>query len=260
MLQAWGWDKPNPFASFAAELLSDPLNIVGGGLLAKGLKGAKAAKAANAESQALRAMGAMPEEIAKLTKVVDEAGNPLKMYHGTPQHGLSVRDLDPAMAGKNTGNKGFLGEGVYFSENEPYATLYANNTGETLEAFIDARNPYITPHKNTARLAEELEVMPSWWDYGSQFSTAANDRLLDEVPPVIASTLKRRGYDAAWSPSGMRFGMVDPGEFAAFDPSQIYAPYIAKALQDVPSLAPQLLALLGYNTAAAPARTNPFAM
>lgn len=250
MLSAWGWDDPGTAAGIGAELLLDPLNVLGGFALKGAMTGAKAAKANNLRRSELLATGGMPEEIARLTKVVDEAGNPLAMYHGTPQVGLSVKDLDPTFAGRHTGNKGFIGKGVYFSEDKPYANLYADNTGETLEAFIDSRNPYVTSQWQTAQLADEVGALPPWWDYGSQFSRAAHDRLLDETPPVISDILRNRGHDAVWNPAGARFGMPHPGELAVFDTSQIYAPWVAPAMRRVPRVAPVAAAIGGYNAVA----------
>lgn len=86
MLQSWGvsgendpdkWFEGGDIAGFGAELVTDPLNLLGLGLAGKAAKGAKSARlanegitaqnagmeAANAMSQAMRAQGALPEEL-----------------------------------------------------------------------------------------------------------------------------------------------------------------------------------------------------
>lgn len=68
---------------FGLEMIADPLNLLGAGLAGKAAKAGKAVRAANEESALLRHLGAMPEEIAAKTLAVDEAGNPLKVFHGT---------------------------------------------------------------------------------------------------------------------------------------------------------------------------------
>ena len=71
-------------AGTVVEMALDPTNLIGGGALKKLIGVRRGAKAANARREMLLAGGAMPEEIARLTKVVDEFGNPVATYHGTP--------------------------------------------------------------------------------------------------------------------------------------------------------------------------------
>ena len=71
-------------AGIGVEMLLDPTNLVGAGAIKKLIGVQRGVRAANANREMLLAKGAMPEEIAKLTKVIDEAGNPVATYHGTP--------------------------------------------------------------------------------------------------------------------------------------------------------------------------------
>ena len=126
MLEAWGAVSPNEegldagdVAGFGVEML-DPISWAAGLWISKALKTMKAAKIANAESMALRASGAMPEEIAKLTKVVDESGKPLKVFHGTPKafdkfDVNAIKDPDQLLYGK----------GIYTTDNPIIAETYA---------------------------------------------------------------------------------------------------------------------------------------
>ena len=72
------------------EMLAVPTNLVGGGLLKGVGKANKLAKASNARRATLLSHGAMPEEIAKLTKAVDESGKPLRLLAESKHPELSV--------------------------------------------------------------------------------------------------------------------------------------------------------------------------
>lgn len=98
VLEHYGMAGPNQegldagdVGGFLAEMILDPTNLIGSGLLAKLPGKASRAKAANRGIEAAnqlslkqRLQGFMPEEVAKLTKIVDETGKPKVMYHGTP--------------------------------------------------------------------------------------------------------------------------------------------------------------------------------
>jgi hypothetical protein len=77
MIQSWGGPDIGALGGMGVEMLADPLNMLGGaGILRKMLQ-ARKIKKANAASEAMRASGAMPEELARATRAVDGAGNPL---------------------------------------------------------------------------------------------------------------------------------------------------------------------------------------
>ena len=123
--QGWVPDAGD-LGGFAAEMLLDPTNLIGGGLAAKLMGKASKAKAANkgieaanAVSREQRAMGFMPEEVAKLTKIVDETGAPKKMYHGTPHvfDKFDADKLDPAA---------LYGNGIYTTDSPRIASEYSS--------------------------------------------------------------------------------------------------------------------------------------
>lgn len=130
----WG----NYLGGMAAEAVLDPTNLIPGGMLAKyamKLRGTKAANAgidaANALSKQQRAMGFMPEEIAKLTKVVDPAtGMPKRMYHGTSRvYEKPDLSLD---SGAN-----LYGRGYYTSDNP---SVVAGDGGYHQKGLAEAKN------------------------------------------------------------------------------------------------------------------------
>ena len=84
----------------------------------------------NAESMAQRANGFMPEEVAKLTKIVDENGKPLRTYHGT-KHAFD--QYDPAKFDPEA----LYGNGIYTTSDPLVASEYAAGKGQGPQHLID---------------------------------------------------------------------------------------------------------------------------
>jgi hypothetical protein len=133
MLDEWGvtgendpdkWFEAGDIAGFGAEMIADPLNLLGLGLTTKAAKGAKAARAGNEASDALRASGAIPEEVLALSKVQDP------VFHGTTTRNLLPWELDPNLVGKNTKDGGWFGSGVYWSPDEQFAETFSQPLGK----------------------------------------------------------------------------------------------------------------------------------
>src|SRR5690606_25048783 len=59
------------------------------------------------------------------SKVVDENGDPLVVYHGSKAAGF--KEFDPSKLGSATGNEGFFGAGFYFTDSESIASGYAGD-------------------------------------------------------------------------------------------------------------------------------------
>jgi hypothetical protein len=81
-------------------------------------------------------------------------------------------------------------------------------------------------------------------------------RHMDRTAREANEFLRKSGYDGITHMGGQLVGNKPHQVYIAFDPSQIYAPYMAPALQDVPSMTPLLSALLGHNAAVLPERGN----
>jgi len=362
MLESWGVLGANQdgfdagdVAGFGADMLFDPLNFVGGGAVAKAMGLSKAAKASNASSKAMRAAGAMPEEIAKLTKVVDESGKPLRTYHGTtavfdkfdPErldpsaiYGKGIyTTADPEVASTYTrkgankpewsvqpvDQRGIIDEyrkihAERFGDDTKYKGLssssvqvddemaLSNAMYQIRKAFMDGAprpgwadeylkrfEPHIkqVPDTGTARNVRmqyidsrkpfdvSAPAEQSLWDdlsgslmkqedemYGESSLTTdylkssfgdTGQGLLDASDDYYhigsgADRIKRHGYDSILHQGGARTNNKLHDVVIAFDPSQIYAPYIAPAMRDVPRVSPYAAAVLGYNAGVMPAR------
>tara|TARA_R110000764_G_scaffold77156_1_gene154595 strand:- start:64 stop:8589 length:8526 start_codon:yes stop_codon:yes gene_type:complete len=98
---------------------------------------------------------------ANASKVVDENGEPLVVYHGTNY------DFDIFESGKGIGSGdsfGYLGKGHYFTNDYDVAESYSDYNKEPFAVFINSKNPYIssdyrhTQPSSQGSFAKELGV------------------------------------------------------------------------------------------------------
>ena len=93
------------------------------------------------------------------SKVVDDKGAPLVVYHGT---GGDIHNFDPAIAKeKAAGNDVFLREGFYFSSDPERASAYAENSGgvaNVLPVYLSIENPYVAALGERIPPRAELEA------------------------------------------------------------------------------------------------------
>lgn len=379
LVEAWGWldEDEDSFgaqdaAGFAADMLVDPLNLLGAGLITKGLKGtsyaAKAAKAADTAGDAAKAadkagdasraistakdasplatrapsigstaysvaspvvgvglmsqnennnpyvnaiaaalMGA-PLAVGAVTgakalgragkqfgkakapvtstpefkkwfgasKVVDEAGAPKVMYHGTAKGGFE---------GFNTysGGEGLFGSGSYFTDNPDIASAYTKkgakgksgqsvypvymklenpmdmdapaNVDEWSKAFYDDRygESFVEP--------DLLPNNPTNEDVFRQIQETMGDEMisLNESADIIRDKIGyKMGYDGITHIGGGRVNTDGPRHrvYVAFEPEQIKSATGNRGTFDPASanirysmLPPAIAGLTGYNVA-----------
>lgn len=106
------------------------------------------------------------------SKVVDENGEPLVVYHGTDN---KFTEFNPSYTGRL--DQGYFGKGFYFTPDKNMAKGYAKGAhGDTImEVFINLRNPLNTDMNNTSLLGSSLE------GYDGAMVTLGEDKLgLDE--------------------------------------------------------------------------------
>ena len=126
----------------------------------------------------------------KDSKVVDEKGRLLVVYHGTRNGQFTIFEQ-----GKGKRNDaGWLGEGFYFSGEQDVASDYAAYGGRIIEAYLDVKNPYYATPKDNERLANLDDVKAS-----RKFS----------------ERLKAQGYDGVYYNGDLR------QEWVVFEPNQI---------------------------------------
>jgi hypothetical protein len=140
------------------------------------------------------------------SKVVDEAGAPLVVYHGTDKTFSEFKK-------SRVGGKGVSRAGFFFASDPAQATTYAYwNT-----SFPDEKGDF-SPSSTMDKIAQKLgvkeiapQVMPVMLSIKNPYNTASRD--LDGRTPA---ELKKEGYD------GALIREEDGGEmWVAFDPTQI---------------------------------------
>ena len=179
-------------------------------------------------------MTKLGSKAAKLkgTAVVDDAGEPLRVYHGTPRQ---FDEFDTArMEGRTPGSKPEQteGQGTYFIGSKGAASTYAGKEGRVVEAFLDVKNPFIVGESSFS--GEARKVIRDYLEthHSSEFyidekmSRFGGENLLQgTVPPsVITAAMKADGFDGvkSFGPQGT--------EYVVFDASQIrIAPKADKA-------------------------------
>lgn len=147
----------------------------------------------------------------KESKVVDEDGEPLVVYHGTAKDITSLKAPDSRFAGK----------GIYFTKNPNYAALYSTSTaaingdngGEVIyPVYLSMQRPLVIEGGNYLKDGRK----PGEPAQKSTAHLTAND----------IAAYKEQGYDGIISPGNSEYIVFDPtqiksaiGNSGAFDPS-----------------------------------------
>ncbi|MDX9691950.1 MAG: hypothetical protein RBT45_05780, partial [Acholeplasmataceae bacterium] len=138
------------------------------------------------------------QEFFKDSKVLDENGNLLVVYHGTKNS--SFYEFDGSTVRKDN----MLGKGFYFSTSSEVASKYGNRT---ITAYLNLKNPFKTNNKNPyfgsslARVFTDAELKPYINQKTGTVKTESINNLLIE-----------KGYDGI---------MTDGGLIVAFKSNQI---------------------------------------
>lgn len=149
------------------------------------------------------------------SKVVDDAGKPLVVYHGSKS---DITEFAPSKTGE-------FGAGVYFSEYPEvasgYAAAAAGEAGRNITpVYLSLKNPLITSDKNMPRAAGIKKLKAQGYD--GVIGTGANGerQFIAFEPTQIKSTANRGTFDpndprilyqgkpAPWRP-GEKLGMFD---------------------------------------------------
>jgi len=129
-------------------------------------------------------------------------------YHGSPN---KFTELDINKLGTNSGNKGFYGEGFYFSNNKDVASFYGDNIIETKMNF---KKPYhITSDTPISEIAKFAGVETP--------KTISNTPLSRDIPDIITEnskkftdSLKAQGYDGVIVGNGKEVVIFDNSPIA----------------------------------------------
>jgi hypothetical protein len=173
--------------------------------------------------------GAISPEIAARvlpeTKVVDEAGNPRLLYHGTNK---DYEQFSESMLGRKTGNPtsklGYFFSGSP-SEASRYAADWGKEGGNVRPVYLDIKNPKRLTYKEmndiSMALFDDSSSLPvnAWKTKEGQQAIAESREKGEKKANQMAVDLRERlisdGYDGAV----VRIGGQD--EYIAFSPEQI---------------------------------------
>lgn len=129
------------------------------------------------------------------TKVVDEEGKPIRVYHGTDK---TFTEFKPSKTGT-------LGQGMYFALDKNAAKEWAatHKGAKIEEAYLSVKNPY--------KIDSTLTATEQLWD---KFKATSDADLINK--------LRESGYDGIWAVGSgeTKWGTTKP-EIVVFDPEQI---------------------------------------
>ena len=169
-----------------------------------------------------------PEIAAKVlpeTKVVDEAGNPKLLYHGTNKE---FEQFSESMLGAKTGNPTSK-MGYFFiespSEASRYATDWGKEGGNVRPVYLDIKNPKRLTYKQmndiSMALFDESSSLPvnAWKTKEGQAAIEASAIAGSKRANKMAMDLRQQLIDEGYDGAVVRIGGKD--EYIAFNPNQI---------------------------------------
>jgi hypothetical protein len=148
--------------------------------------------------------GDWENDLANASKVVDENGEPLVVYHGTNED-FNVFDVNTFNKNEKSGD--YVGEGFYFTNQKNKAKQYGRNTKSF---FLKSKNPIIVnEYSDFEKLAEHTFGFQS---VGS-VKVPYYYQLKKQNPAIIKEKFIELGYD----------GLIDNlyNQYATFEPNQI---------------------------------------
>lgn len=150
------------------------------------------------------------------SKVVDDAGAPMVVYHGTSRN---FDAFDSAKAGAAI-DSGKLGEGFYFSQSNRWAASYADNAAKkggasnVLPVYVTLKNPLVLD--GPGRYLQKLEAVSADWGITEKPAIGSDQTPNAAWSKEFTAAAKAKGFDGVVLPS--QFGET---EYMAFDKNQI---------------------------------------
>lgn len=155
------------------------------------------------------------------SKVVDEKGKPLMVYHGTPN---LFSAFDKAYLPEPSANDpGFYGQGFYFADSYPGAWRYTKGKGVVLPLYLSIRNPLVLDDVYNKMMREiplerikELGIYKKGLETGKYAGFFFDEYVTENrLSKKLSDHAKAKGYD------GIKAGK----EYVAFEPNQIKSVY-----------------------------------
>ena len=158
-----------------------------------------------------RTLSKEQQEYFKDSKVRDENGDLIPLYHGTTKE-FNIFDRDRA------GSNGvWYGAGFYFTPSKENAANYAGGKGNVKEIYLNITNPYI-PTTDSINKDGSVNFAPSFYD---DFENRFKDDISliidwdtinkEQKGRAVRNILQDNGYD----------GIINGDTYVAFEPNQI---------------------------------------
>lgn len=147
-----------------------------------------------------------------VSKVVDENGEPMVVYHGTSDKSFfHIFDYNKAGTGND---KGLYSRGFYFSPNKRTADAYRGKEGHVYGVYLQLKNPfYINKFKDVNELADYLNVSETiFYEHAHGFTVSPS------FAGTLTSSIKEKGHDGVIV---IRKNSDIIQEIVAFNPNQI---------------------------------------
>ena len=150
------------------------------------------------------------------SKVVDERGAPLVVYHGSKMPGHDVflpRSIKQAGTGE-----ALSGRGVYFTSERDFAEHYAGKTGGVYSVYLKIKRPFVRGKSIWGEEAIDVALRYITAAVSARYAESKigplrRGQFLEDVlpPDTVTEMLLADGYD----------GVVDGHIYVALDPTQI---------------------------------------
>lgn len=158
-----------------------------------------------------RTLTAEQQDFFKNSKVRDDNGNLLTVYHGTK---ADFNVFENSMAGDNYEGWAYSGKGFYFTDNKTEAQEfgdYSQGEGETKikEVYLNMENPFDTSQEGTEvlnKIGEEYGIDAHYLQRGDFLLGWFRNNKIN-----ASEVLQKYGFD----------GVIDYGHYMVFDSSQI---------------------------------------
>lgn len=143
------------------------------------------------------------------SKVVDEDGRPLVVYHGTKEE---FDTFDIKQVGSNTGNFGHIGFGFYFTQDQDYAQSYGANV---MPVYLKSTNVFTGTKEQIKSVAKELDESP-YTEFGDgkqlkRITDFTSIYTFGDSSVDFTNAVKKLGYDSVF----------DGDEYVVFESNQI---------------------------------------
>lgn len=155
------------------------------------------------------------------SKVVDENGKPLIVYHGTPN--LFSAFEKAYLPAPSANDPGFYGQGFYFADSYPGAWRYTKGKGVILPLYLSIKNPLVLDDVYNKMMREiplerikELGIYKKGLETGKYAGFFFDEYVTENrLSKKLSDHAKAKGYD------GIKAGK----EYVAFEPNQIKSVY-----------------------------------